>query len=621
MSSSDNGVTLERRQLLKRIGATGAVGALAGCSGNNDGGGTDGGGTDGGDTDGAGTDDGGSSDGGNELGERVPPLVIEFWSGHPVWDNTVPLVKEHISSALNHEVQVKPVEVAKMVSDAYNDKRNYHYVTWGLTPSVTTLDPGAYWLTDLVITSAGANNKPSAMNYASCEFTDLAYEQTVAGDLEKRQELLAESMVVFSEDRPAVNLIARDIFGGARTDAVDVNGVGDMGSQAWNATFFTQTTPKSGDRWVYGSDDTGYWERTNHLMISAGAIGIYQVLAHSPLLKYDENWELTQELATDYTVENSSRKFTFEIHEDAVFHNGDPITAEDVKFTMETIENNPLPQRVKQNYKSITTVDEKTVEFTFEEPNPSFTTAHIPTWGILHKPTWEGMEDPSSFNPEPPIVGSGPMQVTSFQKGQSVVWGPHPEGHPNYDVSHGFVHQRFQNAETKKRALREGEIHVAGNMTGAGLEQVKNELGDSLERLTSRGHGAWHLAASYARAPVKFDAWQDAVGKAINRDAINQAVYAGNGNPVTTSAPYVDNNPFYPEDKSRVHNYTDNLQGEPEAARQTLRDAGWGWDDDGNLRYPKGADTSPLWPKGEVPSADQFQCLTDDGTFDQDWEP
>jgi peptide/nickel transport system substrate-binding protein len=612
MSSSDKGIDVDRRQLLKLVGATGTISALAGCSSN-------GSGDDGGD-DGNG-DDGGGGDGGNALGERVPPLVIEFWAGHPVWDNTVPLVQQHITNALDHEVQVVPVEVAKMVSDAYNDRRNYHYVTWGVTPSVTTLDPGQYWLTDLVLTAAGANNRPSAMNYASCEFTKLAYEQAVAGDPEERRRILGDSMVVFSEDRPAVNLIARDIFGGARTDRVDAQGVGQMGNQAWNSTFFTSTTPKSGDRWVYGSDDTGYWERTNHLMISAGAIGIYQVLAHSPLLRYDENWELTNELAADYTVENDSRKYTFELLEDAVFHNGDPITAEAVKFTMETIENNPLPQRTTQDYESITVVDDKTIEFTFAQPNPSFLTAHVPTWGILHPPTWEGMDDPANFNPEPPIVGSGPMQVTSFTQNQTVVWGPHPEGHPNYDVNNGFVHQRFQNAETKKRALREGEIDVAGNMTGAGLEQVKSALGDQLKRLTSRGHGAWHLAASYPQAPVKFNAWQDAVGKCINRNEINQAVYAGNGNPVTTSGPYVDNNPFYPEDKSRIHNYTDNLDGEPEAARQALLDAGWGWDDNDNLRYPEGADTSPMWPEGEVPSADEFPCLTEDGEFDREWEP
>jgi peptide/nickel transport system substrate-binding protein len=118
---------------------------------------------------------------------------------------------------------------------------------------------------------------------------------------------------------------------------------------------------------------------------------------------------------------------------------------------------------------------------------------------------------------------------------------------------------------------------------------------------------------------VKFNAWQDAVGKAINRNEINQAVYAGNGNMVATSAPYVDNHPFYPE-PSRIHTFTENMDGDPEAARAALEDAGWGWDDNGNLRYPEGADTSPLWPEGEVPSADEFPCLNEDGEFDTNWQ-
>ena len=130
-----------------------------------------------------------------------------------------------------------------------------------------------------------------------------------------------------------------------------------------------------------------------------------------------------------------------------------------------------------------------------------------------------------------------------------------------------------------------------------------------------RGFGTWHLPAAYPRPPVRYNAFQDAVGKAINRNALDQAVYAGNGNVVTTSAPYVDNHPFYPEDDSRIHNYTDDLSGDAEGAREVLREAGWGWDDDGNLRYPADLTPEPMWPEGETPNPDEFPCVDDDGNY------
>jgi peptide/nickel transport system substrate-binding protein len=594
------------------------MGALAGCP-SGDGGGGDGGGGDG---------DGGGGDGGGgqqELGERVPPLVIEFWAGHPVWDPATPLIQQQISNALNHEVQVRPVEVSKMVSDAYNDRRNYHYVTWGTNSAVTTLDPGTYFTTDLVIDAAGANNRPSAMNYADCEFTDLAYEQGVTGDPEERRAIIERAIEIHSQDRAAVNFLGRDIFTGVRTDLVSVSdgSVGSQASQPWNPAFFSGVSPESGDQWVYGNDSTGHWERTNWLMISAAAIGFRANVTHTPLLQYDPDWELSTErgLASNVTVEDNARTITFEIMDDATFHNGDDITAEAVRFTMETIENFELPQRVQQNYESINIIDDKTIEFNFAEPNPSFTSSHCAIWGILHPPTWESMENPADFEPEPPIVGSGPLQMTSWSQGQNFVVEPHPEGHPVYDVDAGFVFQRFQNAQTKQRALQQGEINIAGNMTGSGASQTQEQVGDALEILRMDGFGAWHLAPSYARAPVKFNAFQDAVGMSLNRNALNEVVYAGLGSTPTTSALYKSNHPFYPEDDSNVHNYTDNLDGEPEAARQRLRDAGWGYDDNGNLRYPANADTSPLWPEGEEPSEeDGFVCMSGD-EFNQDWEP
>jgi peptide/nickel transport system substrate-binding protein len=597
MAASDKEAEVARRQLLKMVGGTAAVAGLAGCSGLTG-------------------DDDDDRDEAEDLGERVPEIVIQFWSGHPVWESAVPLIQNDIEDAIDHDVEARPVEVSRMVGDAYNDERTYHYATWGTTSSAMEVDPGIPMQTDMVIGTAGANGEPNPRNYASCEFSELVHKQRSEGDIDKRRELLEDAMVQFSQDRPDVPFLSRDIFTAVRTDRMSMGGVGEMAQHAWNPSFYAETTPVDGDQWVFGADDTGYWERTNHLMQSAGAIGMFSVVGHSPLVKYDENWELTNELAEDYTVADNSQTFRFELKEGATFHNGDPVTAEHVKFTMEALEDNPFPQRVQQDYTSIEVIDDHTIEFNFDEPNPSFVSGHLIGWGILHKPTWEEADDLTEFDPEPPVVGSGPLHLTSFTRGESVVWESHPDGHVNYpDNDTTLIHQKYDEAETKRRALVQGEIDVAGNMSGAGVDQVKDELGGDVEIVVMRGFGTWHLPAAYPRPPVRYNAFQDAIGKSLNRNALNQAVYANNGKIVTTSAPYVDNHPFYPEDESRIHNYTDDLSGDPEGAREVLTDAGWGWDDDGNLRYPADLDPQPMWPKGETPGPEEFPCVNEDGDY------
>jgi len=82
--------------------------------------------------------------------------------------------------------------------------------------------------------------------------------------------------------------------------------------------------------------------------------------------------------------------------------------------------------------------------------------------------------------------------------------------------------------------------------------------------------------------------------------------------PIYESRVLLDTHPFSPPD-DELTKFTDQPQGDSDGARRTLEEAGWGWDDDGNLRYPPDADLSPLWPQGEEPSADDFPCL------DEDW--
>jgi peptide/nickel transport system substrate-binding protein len=126
----------------------------------------------------------------------------------------------------------------------------------------------------------------------------------------------------------------------------------------------------------------------------------------------------------------------------------------------------------------------------------------------------------------------------------------------------------------------------------------------------AEGIGPYKLLPSYPRAPVRFNEFADAVGMSINRQELNEVVTGGRSQVPLYSSMYLSNHPQSPPE-DELHHFTDSPSGEPEKAKQVLQDAGWGYGENGNLRYPADKDLTPLWPKGEEPSADDFPCLDD----------
>jgi peptide/nickel transport system substrate-binding protein len=116
----------------------------------------------------------------------------------------------------------------------------------------------------------------------------------------------------------------------------------------------------------------------------------------------------------------------------------------------------------------------------------------------------------------------------------------------------------------------------------------------------------------YPEPPIKFKAFREAMGKAINRQEINSVVNFNEADIQLHPIWFLANHPWHPDG---IRTYTDDPTGDIVAARQVLEDAGWSWDDDGNLLYPVDADTSPVWPAEETPNPDDFPCVDEEGNY------
>lgn len=141
-------------------------------------------------------------------------------------------------------------------------------------------------------------------------------------------------------------------------------------------------------------------------------------LVHAGLMRATPDGSVVPDLAESYTISEDARTYTFTLHEDARFHDGTQITADDVAFTV-TLAQNPTLKSVKRaNWEgvAVSVVDERTVSFTLNEPYALFLdNARL---GILPRHLWENIPVDampfSSLNIEP--VGAGPFSLSRTEK-------------------------------------------------------------------------------------------------------------------------------------------------------------------------------------------------------------
>ncbi len=610
---------LNRRTALMALGASASAG-LAGCLGDDDDGDAD----DGDDSDADSDSDADDGDSGDDLGERVPTVSHRYWSNigdtSRLWETVAPIIQENVQDGLGVQVEINPGEFATVTSGVYNDERHSAFEQWGHSNDLTRLDPqemtrrfGVDW--------AGANGLPNNIQYADCEYSYHALAQARATDPVERQEHVNEAHAILSDDAGVIPYFGSVDYSAYRADTVEMDGAGAGGLWDTNPPSLIKSTPTEGDQLTYNITQASV--ESEQFPTQTYISGIWTRLAHSPLRAYDENWELQNILAESVEVEDDFTTVTVELR-DASFHNGDPITSEDVKFTFELLNANSdiYPFADPVPYESIEAVDEQTTVFNLERAYPALTTLTFPKWGIFHKASWEpALDERENFVWEDPWIGSGPFQVTDFQVGDRIVMEPHPEdGHPVYSVDHGLFMQIYRETATVVEAFLAGELNVCQRIGAGDVERINDELGDNAESVISRPMFAEYIGPQMNIPPTKFRAFRAAVGASLDRQLMNELAQEGRGPVQSNATILMPDLPYYPNEED-LFQFTDDPTGDYEQAQQFLEDAGWGWDEDDNLHYPSDADLSPLWPDGETPSPEDYPCLTSEGELDPEWEP
>lgn len=143
-------------------------------------------------------------------------------------------------------------------------------------------------------------------------------------------------------------------------------------------------------------------------------------LIFSSLVEYNSNHEPVLDLAESYTLSDDLKTYTFSLR-DAKWHDGKPVTADDVVFTVALIQDEKVNSPLRRNLLGVEALalDERTVQFTLPQPFSPFLSDL--TFGIVPAHLWETVSSSNltlaSLNIEP--VGSGPFRFKQLKKNRS----------------------------------------------------------------------------------------------------------------------------------------------------------------------------------------------------------
>lgn len=419
----------------------------------------------------------------------------------------------------------------------------------------------------------------------------------------------------------AAGLIAAacsDDGGDPGTDETPTDGgtaTGDAGDGGNGEAFTYQTgifeEPTTDNYWAYIDPDSSVW---NQYILAGTSCGLYGV--QMPDVVYEADVAAEEEPPTP-----EDNVVTVTLKDGLTWSDGEPLTAEDVAFTANTVRELQLGGSWLSLYpypseeggdatviESVEAQDETTVVFTFNQrPGLGVWPSNVGTAPILPKHFWEstveeakGSEDPATTLYEASGAGSpscGPVVFEEIEAGafarvsandsyhnlgetesfEAAGGGEYEEG-PHFDEE---VFSLYGGQDPAVLALQQGEVDYLYNPLGMQRGLREKVVGDeNLEAVSNASYGLRYLAFNFRTPPLDDKAFRQALATMIDRDFMAENVLQGVAFPLFTAMP--ESNPgWYNEEvaeqlKEPYVGYEDQ-ESRLERAVEILEEAGYTW--------------------------------------------
>lgn len=265
--------------------------------------------------------------------------------------------------------------------------------------------------------------------------------------------------------------------------------------------------------------------------IQAGTVHrSFTLTLHRGLVNYGLDGNLSNELAESYEIAPDALSLTFKLRE-AKFHNGEAVTAADVKATFERIMAEGSTAGLRNQFEiveAVEAVDDKTVRITFKRPTVTFVHFLALPEAVILPASWiaEHGADATAASP----IGAGPFKFVSWQRGRELTVEKfddyYKEGKPRVDQ---ITFQFYADENTRTNAIKSGDVDLIDYVPARELASIEADADLKLASTTGP-----FMAVQFNTRAKPFDdpRVRRAIGYAIDRQVVINTAFDGFGSPV-----------------------------------------------------------------------------------------
>jgi len=294
--------------------------------------------------------------------------------------------------------------------------------------------------------------------------------------------------------------------------------------------------------WAFPSQEAGDFVTLDPNIgnVSTYANSISSAVFDSLVYQDPETNEIVGGLAESWELSDDGLMWTIKLRDGVKFHDGTPLTADDVVFTMERTQDpqyaprNAFAGSLAANVDAVTAIDDLTVEIRMSAPQANFLSSVLGRgyYSIVSRSIVEatGVDE---FGQAP--IGTGPYKLIEWipnehillERNPDYTWGPsftETAGGPPDLQSLKFVY--IAEPSTRLAAFLAGEVNVIDGIPE--VDQSRLETMEQYQVIEIEKNGqSGMLDMNGLRAPLDNINVRRAIANAIDRDAINTALYAG----------------------------------------------------------------------------------------------
>lgn len=306
-------------------------------------------------------------------------------------------------------------------------------------------------------------------------------------------------------------------------------------------------------------------------------------LLYDTLLTTDSTGRLLPWLAASFDRSDDGLVHTFDLRDGIKWHDGRPLTAEDVAFTFDYYRSHTLgPLVVVQPYgiAEVVATTARTVKIHLDRPDVTFLQSRAAAVPIAPRHVWERVDDPAGAQDTKMLIGSGPYRLTSYKgDGGPLLY----EANEDYFLGRPFVRRiEITPVADELTALLAGDVDVAeSSVTGTRPDALAPFRGNAAFGVVEQPGGFtfplyWNLRKGGALGDVRF---RRACATALDRQDVVERLTGGNGSP---------GNPGFLPPSNPFHADVQQYRFDRRAANRLLDEAGYPRPGDGVRRSASG---------------------------------